>query len=114
MPVLMAPHLAAASTAKLIRVAVSIAKPMSKVPSSNSSIGLRLLTILGVGVGWLVGGANADTRRVVALFTVALVLASQGFDDPRVEIMVIVAAVVGLLIVLPVCWVWGMRPVASG
>jgi hypothetical protein len=28
--------------------------------------------------------------------------------------MVIVAAVVGLLIVLPVCWVWGMRPVASG
>ena len=47
-------------------------------------------------------------------FTVALVLASQSFDDPRVEIMVIVAAVVGLLIVLPVCWVWGMRPVASG
>ena len=27
--------------------------------------------------------------------------------------MVIVAAVVGLLIVLPVCWVWGMRPVAA-
>ena len=77
-------------------------------------------TILGVGVGWLVGGANADTRRVLALstgtrnFTVALVVASQSFDDPRVEIMVIVAAVVGLLIVLPVCWVWGMRPVASG
>src|SRR5215468_8719241 len=72
-----------------------------------------LLTILGVGVGWLVGGANADTRRVLALstgtrnFTVALVLASQSFDE-------IVAAVVGLLIVLPVCWVWGMRPVASG
>lgn len=79
-----------------------------------------LLTILGLGVGWLVGGANADTRRVLALstgmrnFTVALVLASQSFDDPRVEIMVIVAAVIGLLIVLPVCWVWGMRPVASG
>ena len=77
-----------------------------------------LLTILGVGVGWLVGGANADTRRVLALstgtrnFTVALVLASQSFDDPRVEIMVIVAAVVGLLIVLPVCWVWRRRPVA--
>ena len=69
-----------------------------------------LLTILGVGVGWLVGGANADTRRVLTLstgrrnFAVALVLASQSFDDPRVEIMVIVAAVVGLLIVLPVCW----------
>ena len=79
-----------------------------------------LLTILGVGVGCLVGGANADARRVLALstgtrnFTVALVLASQSFDDPRVEIMVIVAAVIGLLIVLPVCWIWGMRPVASG
>jgi predicted Na+-dependent transporter len=62
-----------------------------------------LLTILGVGVGWLVGGANVNTRRVLALstgtrnFTVALVLASQSFDDPRVEIMVIVTAVVGLL-----------------
>jgi hypothetical protein len=41
MPALMAPHLAAASTAKLIRVAVSIAKPMSKVPSSNSSSGTQ-------------------------------------------------------------------------
>ena len=77
-----------------------------------------LLTILGVGFGWLVGGPNADTRRVLAIstgtrnFTVALVLASQSFDDPRVEIMVIVAAVVGLLIVLPVCWVWRIRPVA--
>ena len=77
-----------------------------------------LLTILGVGVGWLVGGANADARRVLALstgtrnFTIALVLASRSFDDPRVEIMVIVAAVVGFLIVLPVCWVWRIRPVA--
>jgi MFS-type transporter involved in bile tolerance (Atg22 family) len=79
-----------------------------------------LLTILGIAVGWVVGGANADTRRVLALstgtrnFMVALVVASQSFDDLRVEIMVIVAAVVGLLIVLPVCWVWKMRPVASG
>ena len=85
---------------------------------SHGIMAAVLLTILGVGVGWLVGGANADTRRVLALstgtrnFTVALV--TQSFDDPRVEIMVIVAAVIGLLIVLPVCWVWGTRPVASG
>jgi BASS family bile acid:Na+ symporter len=87
---------------------------------SHGIMAAVLLTIFGVGVGWLVGGANVNTRRVLALstgtrnFTVALVLATQSFDDPRVEIMVIVAAVIGILSVLPVCWVWGMRPVASG
>jgi bile acid:Na+ symporter, BASS family len=122
---LVKPLLDAISNVSLVPiVALILLLNIDKVLDIFGSHGIMaavLLTILGVGVGWLVGGANADTRRVLALntgtrnFTVALVLASQSFDDdPRVEIMVVVAAVVGLLIVLPVCWVWRMRPVASG
>jgi BASS family bile acid:Na+ symporter len=87
--------------------------------SSHGITAAVLPTILGVDVGWLVGAANAGAAGARASTgtrnsTLAIVLASQSFDDSRVEIMVIVAAVIGLLIVLPVCWVWGMRPVASG
>jgi len=62
---------------------------------------------LGFGTGWLLGGPDADTRRVMALGTgqrniaAALVVASQSFSDPKVIVMVIVVAIVGLIILLP-------------
>jgi bile acid:Na+ symporter, BASS family len=58
-------------------------------------------------VGWLLGGPNADTKRVMALATgqrniaAALVVASQSFSDPKVIVMVIVVAIVGLIILMP-------------
>ena len=66
-----------------------------------------LLTVFGVGIGWLLGGRNVETKRVMALGTgqrnaaAALVVASQSFDDPRVVVLVIVIAVVGLIILMP-------------
>jgi BASS family bile acid:Na+ symporter len=66
-----------------------------------------LLTTFGVGIGWLLGGRNVETKRVMALgagqrnAAAALVVASQSFDDPRVVVMVIVVAVVGLIIFMP-------------
>ena len=62
---------------------------------------------LGLGTGWLLGGSSADTRRVMALGTgqrniaAALVVASQSFSDPKVVVMVIVVAIVGLIILMP-------------
>ena len=62
---------------------------------------------LGFGTGWLLGGPDADTRRVMALGTgqrniaAALVVASQSFSDPKVIVMVIVVAIVGLIILMP-------------
>ena len=62
---------------------------------------------LGFGIGWLLGGPDADTRRVMALGTAqrniaaALVVASQSFNDPQVVVMVIVVAIVGLIILMP-------------
>jgi BASS family bile acid:Na+ symporter len=62
---------------------------------------------LGYGVGWLLGGPAADTRRVLGLGTAqrniaaALVVGSQSFSDPKVVVMVVVVALVGLLIFMP-------------
>jgi BASS family bile acid:Na+ symporter len=66
-----------------------------------------LFIAVGFGIGWLLGGPGGDTRRVMALGTgqrniaAALVVASQSFTDPKVVVMVIVVAIVGLIILMP-------------
>jgi BASS family bile acid:Na+ symporter len=66
-----------------------------------------LFIALGFGTGWLLGGPNADTKRVMALGTgqrniaAALVVASQSFSDAKVVVMVIVVAIVGLIVLMP-------------
>jgi BASS family bile acid:Na+ symporter len=66
-----------------------------------------LFITLGFGVGWLLGGPDADARRVMALPTgqrniaAALVVASESLGDPKVVVMVVVLAIVGLIILLP-------------
>src|SRR5882724_4475610 len=66
-----------------------------------------LFIAVGFGVGWLLGGPAADTRVVLGLGTAqrniaaALVVGSQSFEDPKVVVMVVVVAIVGLLILMP-------------
>src|SRR6478672_7597142 len=66
-----------------------------------------LFIALGLGTGWLLGGSSADTRRVMALGTgqrniaAALVVATQSFSDPKVVVMVIVVAIAGLIVLMP-------------
>ena len=66
-----------------------------------------LFIALGLGTGWWLGGPDTDTKRVMALGTAqrniaaALVVASQSFGDPKVVVMVIVVAIVGLIILMP-------------
>jgi BASS family bile acid:Na+ symporter len=66
-----------------------------------------LFIVLGLGTGWLLGGSSADTKRVMALGTgqrniaAALVVASQSFNDTKVVVMVIVVAIVGLIVLMP-------------
>jgi BASS family bile acid:Na+ symporter len=66
-----------------------------------------LFIALGFAIGWLLGGPGNDTRRVLALGTAqrniaaALVVGSQSFSDPKVVVMVIVVAIVGLIILMP-------------
>ena len=66
-----------------------------------------LFIVLGLGTGWLLGGSSADIKQVMALGTgqrniaAALVVASQSFSDAQVVVMVIVVAIVGLIVLMP-------------
>ena len=66
-----------------------------------------LFIAAGSGFGWILGGPQSNTRGVMALGTAqrniaaALVVGGQNFTDPRVVVMVVVVAIVGLLILMP-------------
>jgi bile acid:Na+ symporter, BASS family len=72
--------------------------------------------LVGFGLGWLLGGPARDTRSVLALGTAqrniaaALVVGGQNFDEPQVVVMVVVVAIVGLLVLMPL----GRRLAAPG
>ena len=89
----------------LITVA-NIDKVLQVFGTRGIRAGLLFLAI-GFGIGWLLGGPAADTRRVMAFSTAqrniaaALVVASQSFNDPKVVVMVIVVAIVGLIFLMP-------------
>src|SRR5215467_9342718 len=74
-----------------------------------------LFLFAGAGVGWLLGGSGTGTRGVMALATAqrniaaALVVGGQNFNDPQVLVMVVVVAVVGLLILMPLARILGSR-----
>jgi bile acid:Na+ symporter, BASS family len=66
-----------------------------------------LFIAVGFALGWFLGGPDMGTRRVLALGTAqrniaaGLVVGSQSFSDPKVVVMVVVVAIVGLLLLLP-------------
>ncbi|MGH8093587.1 MAG: bile acid:sodium symporter [Chthoniobacterales bacterium] len=66
-----------------------------------------LFIAVSFGIGWFLGGPDPDGRRVVALGTAqrniaaAIVVGGQSFTDPKVVVMVVVVAIVGLLILMP-------------
>jgi BASS family bile acid:Na+ symporter len=74
-----------------------------------------LFLVGGAGIGWLLGGPGLGTKGVLALGTAqrniaaALVVGGKGFDDPKVLVMIVVVAVVGLLILMPLARVLGTR-----
>src|SRR6266496_1998017 len=90
----------------LLITAANIDKVLQVFGTRGILAGL-LYIALGLGIGWLLGGPGTDTRRVMALGTsqrniaAALVVASQSFSDPKVVVMVIVVAIIGLIILMP-------------
>src|SRR5215475_15386035 len=74
-----------------------------------------LFLISGLGLGWLLGGPGFETKGVLALGTAqrniaaALVVGGKNFNDPNVLVMIVVVAVVGLLILMPLARVLGAR-----
>src|SRR5216117_3613700 len=91
----------------LLLVAVNFNNVLGVFGTRGILAGLLFIAI-SFGIGWLLGGPDSDARRVLALGTAqrniaaALVVGSQSFTDPKVVVMVVVVAIVGLLILMPV------------
>ena len=90
----------------LLITAANIDKVLQVFGTRGILAGL-LFIALGLGIGWVLGGTDASTNRVMALGTgqrniaAALVVASQSFSDPKVVVMIIVLAIVGLIVLMP-------------
>ena len=102
----------------LLITAANIDKVLQVFGTRGILAGL-LFIALGFGTGWLLGGPGADSRRVMALATgqrniaAALVVADQSFSDPKVVVMVIVVAIVGLIILMPLSRALASRGLTS-
>jgi len=73
-----------------------------------------LFIAIGFVLGWFLGGPDINTRRVLALGTAqrniaAALVVGRGFSDPKVVVMVVVVAIVGLLILMPLSRLLGSR-----
>ena len=90
----------------LLLVTVNVKNVLAVFGTRAILAGLLFIAI-SFGTGWLLGGPDTDARRVLALGTAqrniaaALVVGAQSFKDPKVVVMVIVVAIVGLLILMP-------------
>jgi bile acid:Na+ symporter, BASS family len=90
----------------LLLVVVNFGDVLSVFGTGAILAGL-LFIALGYGMGWVVGGPDADTRTVLGLGTAqrniaaALVVGGQSFRNPSVVVMVVVVAIVSLVILLP-------------
>jgi bile acid:Na+ symporter, BASS family len=79
-----------------------------------------LFIALGLGIGWVLGGQEDGIKRVLALGTAqrniaaALVVASQSFSDPKVVVMVVVVAIVGLVTIMPFARILGKGDSSPG
>ena len=78
-----------------------------------------VFVVLSVFVGRLFGGSDRAIRDALGLGTglrnvgAALLVGAKNFNDPRVNVMVIVTALVGLFILVPVAGAWGRRAKAA-
>jgi len=122
------PALDAISSLSLVLLMVLIIgtniKNVLAVFGTRGILAALLFIAVGFAVGWLLGGPGMDTRPVLALGTAqrniaaALVVGGQSFTDPKVVVMIIVVAIVGLLALMPLSKALGRnspaRPASVG
>jgi BASS family bile acid:Na+ symporter len=74
-----------------------------------------IFVAISFGIGWVLGGPGADTRRVLSLGTAqrnsaaALVVASQNFSDAKVVVMITVVMIVSFAMLMPLARVLARR-----
>src|SRR5215467_2771336 len=73
-----------------------------------------VFTPLSFGIGWILGGPSKDIARVMSVGTAwrnisAALVVGGTLDDPKIHVMVIVVAVIGFAILLPLARALGKR-----
>ncbi len=85
------------------------------VIGTGTIIAGAIFIVVSFGVGYLLGGSDSGTKSVMGLGTgqrnisAALVVAGQNFTDPDVLITLIVIALIGLIILMPLGGELGKR-----
>lgn len=100
----------------LIVVVLIVAMHISSVLSvfGTGAIGAGILfTALAGLTGRLLGGSGIPTQKVMVLGTgfrniaAALAVGEEDFPDPQVIVMLVIAALAGLLLLVPITLAWG-------
>jgi BASS family bile acid:Na+ symporter len=84
----------------------------------NAILAGALLLLISFGCGFALGGPSADTRKILAFGTAqrdlsaALLVSVENFSDPAVVVMLIVIAVLGVCIQVPIALAFGGRATA--
>ena len=107
----------------ILLIALLLATNIKNVISLFGTRGLLasvLFLACGVAIGWFLGGANFETKGVLSLGTAqrniaaAILVGGQNFEDPRVLVMVVVVAVIGLLTLMPLARLMGRQSAPQG
>ena len=99
----------------LVAIVVLNFKSVLSVFGTGAIFAALLFVALSSFTGWLLGGSDRVTRTTLGLATglrnvaAALLVGGQNFKDPKVNVMVIVTALVSLLVLLPAAGAVGRR-----
>ena len=106
------------SVSMIFVVALTTAGHFKSVLSVLGTFGIVaavVFTAICFGIGWVLGGPGADTRRVLSLGTAqrntaaALVVAGQNFSDAKVVVMITVVMIVSFAMLMPLAGVLARR-----
>jgi BASS family bile acid:Na+ symporter len=98
-------------TVTLLIVALNMPSVVKVFGTGAIGAGILFTALAGL-VGHLLGGPVTTTRRVIVLGTgfrniaAALLVGEEDFRDPQVSVMLVIAALAGLLLLLPVVVAW--------
>jgi BASS family bile acid:Na+ symporter len=82
---------------------------------SGAILAGALFIVISFSIGYLLGGPGQDTRRTLGFMSgarnasIALMIASQVFDDPDVLLMITLTVILMLVILLPTAYWFGRR-----
>ena len=91
----------------MVLMVVTNARNILSLFGTRGILASIVFLLVGLAVGWLLGGSTREVKSVLALGTAqrniaaALVVGGQNFDDPTVVVMIAVVAIVGLAVLMP-------------